>query len=661
MTKKHLSIILAMGISALLHAQTVVSTAGNLEKQVTAQSLTTATKLIVSGTIDASDFLYLRGSSFDTIDLHLATIQTYTGTKGTKGSLYTGVVTYEANTIPESAFEYSQTLKSITLPNVITAIGDRAFYDCMNLNPFTLPTSLKSIGTNAFFQCWGFVGSLIIPQGVTTIQEGAFSNCRNLNGILTIPNTVTSIGKCAFFNNTLTGNLSLKSVTFLGDSAFSTSKGITSVELGSSLTRIPYFAFSDCSNLKSVTLSSSLDTIDAYAFDGSSIDTISIPASVTYIGYCAFAGTKIRSITIPSSVKKLEGQAFDNCNALQAITLPQSFSHLGSILFNGCTSLKSITVLDSKPLLSPIVENGVFYNCNTTCILFVPKGSGKAYKNAAPWNSLSIVEGMADLYVPASILDSVVMPKTNSFKIPIKAKTAWQASSSDAWISLSPTKGTGNDTIIVTASTTKSVGYRKATVQITSAGLPTISIAFLQDLSVISPATSPSLTISTTNIMLEAKASQDSIHVKGNVRFTASKTQSWLTLTKIAGSGDTIILVKALQNTLNQKRTDTIIIVSSGLANKTIVVTQAAAVASTESDIVEPEGTLYPNPANNVLYSSIPNQTVLSIYNEYGTCVLIKTSDLHEAIAIEALPRGLYFVKIQTSNDKTIVKSFVKE
>lgn len=63
---------------------------------------------------------------------------------------FTGVTGIGVDT---DGFNNCRYLRSITLPNSVTAIGDYAFYDCSNLTNLTLSSSLASIGYNAFYGC----------------------------------------------------------------------------------------------------------------------------------------------------------------------------------------------------------------------------------------------------------------------------------------------------------------------------------------------------------------------------------------------------------------------------------------------------------------------------------------------------------------------------
>ena len=60
----------------------------------------------------------------------------------------------------------------------VTKIGDMAFSD-KKIKSITLPDSLTEIGNNAFYMCNG-LEEITIPSSVTKIDDNAFENCRNL-------------------------------------------------------------------------------------------------------------------------------------------------------------------------------------------------------------------------------------------------------------------------------------------------------------------------------------------------------------------------------------------------------------------------------------------------------------------------------------------------
>ena len=95
-----------------------------------------------------------------------------------------------------SPFSYQKALKTITIGNNVTSIGNYAFRDCSGLTSVTIPNSVTSICSFLFNGCSGLT-SVIIGNSVTSISSSAFSSCSGLTSV-TIPNSVTSIGHHAF-------------------------------------------------------------------------------------------------------------------------------------------------------------------------------------------------------------------------------------------------------------------------------------------------------------------------------------------------------------------------------------------------------------------------------------------------------------------------------
>ena len=141
-------------------------------------------------------------------------------------------------------------LKSVTIPESVTSIGQGAFYGCSNLTSVTIPSSVTSIGDHAF-ECSG-LKIVIIPESVTSIGEFTFYECSGLTGI-NIPESVTSIGESAFGECSGLKNVTIpESVKSIGDNAFCGCTGLKSVTIPSSVTSIGWEAFSGCSGLTSV-------------------------------------------------------------------------------------------------------------------------------------------------------------------------------------------------------------------------------------------------------------------------------------------------------------------------------------------------------------------------------------------------------------------------
>ena len=174
---------------------------------------------------------------------------------------------------------------------------------------------------------------LTLPSGR---ENGTVEVGRNLNasGNITIPATITN------GENTYT-------VTSIGNSAFSSCSGLTSVTIPDGVTSIGNSAFSYCSGLTSVTIPDSVTSIGNGAFSWcSDLTSVTIPDSVTTIGeYAFFYCTDLTSITIPGSVTSIGNRAFGKCTSLSSITFaginPPSF---GPTAFDHYNNLQTISL-----------------------------------------------------------------------------------------------------------------------------------------------------------------------------------------------------------------------------------------------------------------------------------------------------------------------------
>ena len=225
---------------------------------------------------------------------------------------------------------------------------------------------------------------------VTSIGDHAFQSCIGLTSV-TIPNSVTSIGEYAFSGCSGLKSVTIpNSVTSIGNNAFQSCKGLTSVTIPNSVTAIGNEAFYGCSGLTSVTIPNSVTSIGNNAFyKCSSLTSITIPNSVTAIGNEAFYGCSgLTSVTIPNSVTSIGSSTFLGCSGLTSVTIPNSVTKIGSTAFSLCKSLTSITIPNS---VTTIGERA-FSDCSgLTTINWNAKSCTSFTSNAAsqPFNGLT--------------------------------------------------------------------------------------------------------------------------------------------------------------------------------------------------------------------------------------------------------------------------------
>jgi hypothetical protein len=99
-------------------------------------------------------------------------------------------------------------LKTITLANTFTSVGESAFSNLTGLTSLTLNEGITSIGINAFFNTTSLL-ALTIPSSVTTIGNGAF----NLAGMATL---VLGANLTTLGNNVFVAMPNITSIEFLG-------------------------------------------------------------------------------------------------------------------------------------------------------------------------------------------------------------------------------------------------------------------------------------------------------------------------------------------------------------------------------------------------------------------------------------------------------------
>jgi hypothetical protein len=211
------------------------------------------------------------------------------------------------------------------------------------------------------------------------IGDSAFESCSGLTSI-TLPSGVTEIGKFAFLHCSGLTSITLPSgLTEISSSAFSGCSGLTSITLPSGLTEISSSAFKSCSGLTSLTLPSGLTEIGYSAFKScSGLTSLTLPSGLTEISSSAFSSCSgLTSITLPSGVTMIYSSAFESCSGLTSIALPSGLTEIGVNAFSGCSGLTSIYVYAEK---LPNMGSDVFDGCDAKkCTVYVPKGTYDDY------------------------------------------------------------------------------------------------------------------------------------------------------------------------------------------------------------------------------------------------------------------------------------------
>lgn len=114
----------------------------------------------------------------------------------------------------------------VVIEEGVTRIGNRAFTGNSSLKSVSLPSTLTAIGAYAFID--SALPEITLPANLTALEDGAFSGCRELKEI-SIPGGITRIGNSVFERSGLTSIRIPASVTYICDQAFWRCDSLTDV------------------------------------------------------------------------------------------------------------------------------------------------------------------------------------------------------------------------------------------------------------------------------------------------------------------------------------------------------------------------------------------------------------------------------------------------
>ena len=282
-----------------------------------------------------------------------------------------------SNEIFDYTFFGCTNMKSMTLGNKITSIGNYAFQDCKSLLSVKIPDGVVKLGKYSFWGCTE-LSDLIIGSKVTQIDQYAFKDCSSLPQI-TIPKAVKLIDNYVF-----SGCKGLNKLTIADRE--------DELKLGSNDSS-PLFA--DC------------PTSSRYGYSpfyrNTTLKTVEITDRETEISDYEFYGcTSLQSFTVGDGVKKFGDWAFSGCSSLKSLSFG---SHLGTIGKEAFSDCASVTKIQSKAAVPPSCGSQALDDFNKwTCTLYVPNGCKAAYQSADQWKEFFYIEegtwGGEDPYNP---------------------------------------------------------------------------------------------------------------------------------------------------------------------------------------------------------------------------------------------------------------------
>ena len=282
--------------------------------------------------------------------------------------------------IPAYLCSYLQ-LESISLPESVETIGERAFYIFNFIDSITIPDNVKYIGKKAFHAYYIKAFNVSEENDYFASKDGILYNKDfteiiylpgRLEGEITVPATVTNlgeyflkpgIGKSEYDEpHDLEGckvtafNIEEGNAEFVSEDGVLYDKDKTILyyyplakegeffEVPSTVKTIGNFAFSANQNLKRIFMHENVETIAIYGFMGlTSLESVTLNEGLKYMGVASFVMCEnLKNVVIPSTVDTVMYGAFSECTALESVVIPASVKFLGSQSFVGCEKLRNV-------------------------------------------------------------------------------------------------------------------------------------------------------------------------------------------------------------------------------------------------------------------------------------------------------------------------------
>ncbi len=273
------------------------------------------------------------------------------------------VIGSSAGYIHESSFNDCDNIKKYT--GNLYGLGNmnRASLETVIIKSAT--TQNEEVGVDHFLNATNLT-SITLPNNISKIEQRAFKGCTSL-GTINLPNNITKIENNAFYGSGLTSITLPSELTCIEYDAFKNCASLQTINFNSKLEEVRNCAFENCTNLSSLSLPSTETDFWGEAFKGCTglTGNLIIPANVTLGEKCFENCTGISKVTIQNSTAGVNNNTFNGCTTLTEVNVPSSHAlaimqpSVQKIVINSGTTLASGQVLTTNNVRELHLNSGI--------------------------------------------------------------------------------------------------------------------------------------------------------------------------------------------------------------------------------------------------------------------------------------------------------------
>ena len=379
----------------------------------------------------------------------------------------------KGNNIPNNAFKDKKTLRFFTFPENINVIGANAFsgtklsgalivpdevkvifagaFSSTNIASVSMPSDLNYLGNSAFSGCSSLSGNLILPSKLIYIGEKAFYGCE-FTGELHLPDNLEYIGSYSFYEaGNFVGGLRIPDrVTIIYKSSFDNSGFTGTLDLNN-VSTIQGYAFNYCKFNGDLVIPEGVNIIEEFAFYQANFSSVKFPSTLKEINRDAFGGNSFNcDIVLPEGLQVIGEDAFRHCNNITSIEFPSTIQTIQGAAFFDCFYISHIVCKASEP---PTVFSKAFDGvAKDNFTLEVPASAVTRYETEPGWCEFKRIAAHYDFSLNRRKIRALNAEQSRTYVLRAPSNFSWSIESKPEWVTVTPSSGTGKDSVIVTVS-----------------------------------------------------------------------------------------------------------------------------------------------------------------------------------------------------------------